>query len=334
MWKGARSRRPGAVVPACFLCLGLAVLACGEVRPREAELPSSVIGVVNTAPSLELRLTGFKDGMADLGYVEGENVTYIYNGPVGSDVAGVIPVVQDLLESDVDLILSLGTPATLAAKQVTSGTDVPVVFFCNDPVAAGIVENLRHPGENLTGTRNEPADGRRLELLLQVAPRVRRIYVPYNPGDEALTNALAAVGEVASKLGVELVLREARNGDEVALATEAIPGDVDAIFLLPDTLMGSYVADWVDAALELGLPLSGPGRDQAEAGALITYGADLYAGGVQSARLADQILKGAKAGDLPIESNSTIFIINLRTAEALGLNIPREMLRQADIIIR
>lgn len=338
MSRSVRSKWSDMKILVCLLFAGLSVLACEEIQPGETRSRNTqqvlTIGVVNTAQSLDLGLSGFKAGMAELGYVEGNNITYIYNGSVGSSVDEIGSVVEGFLGSDVDLILSLGTPATLAVKQATAGADFPVVFFANDPVAAGIVGDLRHPGENMTGTRNEPADSRRLELLLQVAPHVKRVYIPYNPDDMAPVNALVAVSEAASKLGVELVLREARDDSEVAVAVKSVPNDVDAVFLLPDTLMGSHIVDWVDVTLRLGLPLSGASRGLVEAGALIAYGVDLYAGGVQSARLADQILRGADPGDLPVESNPLLFAINLKTASAIGLDIPDGTLRQADIIIR
>jgi len=337
--RSVHSKRLDVKVLVCLLFVGLSVLACEEIQPGEAQHEETrprvfVIGVVNTASCLDLRLNGFKAGMARLGYVEGRDIAYVYNGPVGSSVDEIILVVQNLLESDIDLILSLGTPASLAVRQATAGIGFPVVFFSNDPVTAGIVGDLRHPGGNMTGTRNEPADSRRLGLLLQVAPHVKRVYVPYNPEDRAPVDALVAVSEAASKLGVELVLRQARDDNEVIAAIETVPSDVDAIFLLPDTLMGNHIVDWVDVAIRLGLPLSGPGRSYVEMGALITYGVDLYAGGAQSARLADEILKGANPGDLPIESNPLVLVINLKTAEAIGLDIPDEILRQADTIIR
>jgi len=239
-----------------------------------------------------------------------------------------------LLERDVDLILSLGTPATIVVKEVTAGTGVPVVFSVNDPLAAGIVTDLRHPGGNMTGTRGEPVDGRRLEYLLQAAPFVRRVYVPYNPDDPAPANVLAGVSEVASKLGVEFVLREARSDGEVVAAVGSIPDDAGAIFLLPDSLLDSHMVEWVGAALARNLPLSGSNLDYIQAGGLITYGGDLRAGGEIAGRLAAEILRGADPGDLPIEPDPLALGVNLKTARAIGIEVPEEILKQAPLIIR
>lgn len=301
MFESMYSERLNVKALVYLLCICLMLTACSKTQPK-----TYTIGVVNTAPSLNTVLDGFKAGMAELGYVEGEDIIYLYDGPVGPDVDKIVPLVRHLLESDVDLILSLGTLVSQAVKQATAGTDVPVVFTSTDPVAAGIVENLRHPGGNMTGIRSEPADDRRLGLLLQVAPHVERIYIPYNPNDMSTMSALAAIREGASKLGVELVLRQARDDDQVRAAIETIPDDVDAIFLLPDALVIAYEEGLVDMALK----------------------------GVQAARLADQIRKGVNPGDLPIESHLPVFAINLTTAQVVGLDIPHEILQEADIIIR
>jgi putative ABC transport system substrate-binding protein len=329
-----RSRQFGmhVLIALAFVCLS--ALAC-ENSGEGTQSRVYTIGVVETASSLDPVLDGFKGGMAELGHTEGNSVVYAYANPTGPRVDEIQPHVQELMQENLDLILSLGTPATLAVKQATAGTDVAVVFWSNDPVAAGIVPDLRRPGGNMTGIRGEPADGRRLEWLLQAAPHVRRIFVPYNPDDPDPVNTLGAMRDAASKLGVELVLQEARDDGEVVAAIATIPGDVDAVFLLPDAVVTSRMADWVAACLGRGLPLSGPSRDNVDTGALITYGADYYEGGKQAARLADQILKGEhKAGELPVETSPLGFDINLKTANSLGLDILEEMLRQVDRIVR
>ncbi len=330
-----RSRLSGMFVLVTLVFVCLSALACDETEPNGTQPPIHTIGVVKTASSLDPVLYGFRDGMAELGYTEGNSLVYVYANLSGTRADEIQPRVEELMQGSLDLVLSLGAPATLAVKQATSGTGVAVVFLSHDPISAGIVSDLRHPGGNMTGTRNEPADGRRLELLLQAAPHVRRIFVPYNPDDPDPVNALGAVRETAAKLGLELVLHEARSDGEVGAAIAAIPGDVDAVFLMPDAVVTSRMADWVVACLERGLPLSGPSRDSVTDGALFTYGADQYEGGKQAARLADQILKGAsEPGELPVETSPLVFDINLRTAHPLGLAIPEDMLRQADNIIR
>jgi putative ABC transport system substrate-binding protein len=327
--KQPKGRRTRWMAVALLILAGLLLAACQPTQPKTV-----TIGVVNLAPVLNPIFDGFKTGMTEMGYIEGEDVTYIYEGPVGS-IDKLEPAIQSLLDSDVDLILSISTPATQAAQRVTAGTDMPVVFVpLTDPVAAGVVQSLSQPGGNITGVTFGASEARRLEWLLKTVPNVKRIYVPYNPDDESPVIALARVSEAASKLGVELVLREARNSDEITAAIEAIPDDVDAIFLLPDSLMVSRASDFVAATLDLNLPFAVPGDEEVEAGALISYSMNFHASGEQAARLADQILKGTKPADLPVETTEFFLVINLQTAEAIGLDIPDQILRQADTIIR
>jgi putative ABC transport system substrate-binding protein len=221
---------------------------------------------------------------------------------------------------------------TQAAQRATAGTDIPVVFVpVNDPVGAGLVDNLRNPGGNITGITFGVQEARRLEWLIQVAPTIEQIYIPYNPEDRSAVLALETVSEAAPKLGVELITREVRNLEEITAAVENIPEEADAIFLLPDSLLGGRANKFV----ELQLPTSAANpRDLADHGVLTSYGIEITAAGKQAARLADQILRGIKPADLPVETAEFYLAINLKTAEAIGLDISDEILLQADIIIR
>ncbi len=312
-----------------FIIIGLLLAACG------GDQKTYTIGVVNLSPLQEGTLEGFKEGMTELGYIEGENVTYLYEGATG-DMDKLDSVAQGLVEANVDLILSITTPATQAAQRATAGTDIPVVFVpVTDPVGAGIVDSLRQPGGNITGVTFGIQEGRRLEWLVQIVPTIEEIYIPYNPEDRSAVLALEAVSEVAPKLGVELIARETSTPEEVAAAFENIPEDADAIFFLPDSVVNARIGDWLETAIELELPTSGPNPAAVEAGHLTAYGIDLTASARQeAARLADQILRGIKPADLPVETAEFYLAINLKTAEAIGLDISDEILIQADTIIR
>lgn len=309
-----------------FIITGLLLTACGGEQDK-----TYTIGVVNLTPDLNTTVEGFKQGMAELGYTEGENITYIYEGPAkGMDKLD--PIAQGLVKEDVDLILSLTTPATQAAQRATADTDIPVVFVpVTDPVKTGLVDSLKQPGGNLTGVILGIQEARRLEWLIQVDPTIEQVYIPYNPQDRSATLALETVKEAATTLGVELITREVSTAEEAAAAAKDVPKEVDAIFILPDSLVSAHSADFV----QLQLPTSGPNPGLLERiGILTSYGIEQVATGKQAARLADQIFKGGKPGDLPIETAEFYLVINLQAAEAIGLDIPDEILRQADTIIR
>jgi putative tryptophan/tyrosine transport system substrate-binding protein len=312
---------------AVMLSATLLLVGCREDEPEIV-----TIGVVNLAPPLEAIFDGFKEGMAEFGYVEGETITYIYEGPAGS-MDALEPAVQHLLASNVDLILSLSTPATQVVKQVD--TTVPAVFApVTNPVEAGVVADMRLPGGNITGVTFGTSDGQRLEWLLRVAPDVERIFIPYNPEDGSPVVALATVESVAAELGIELVTIETRTPAEITEAVNNIPEDVDAVFLLPDSLVVAQTAAFAEATRQRRLPLSVPTDSQVRAGALISFGFSMTEIGKQSARLADQILNGADPAETPVEFAEFFLTINLETAAIIGLDIPDEILRQADTIIR
>jgi putative ABC transport system substrate-binding protein len=314
-------------MPAWVIAFVLLLLACGGGQTQE----TFTIGVINLAPGLDDVVEGFKEGMTELGYIEGENIAYIYEGATDR-IDKLDSVAQGLVAADVDLILSVTTPATQAAQRATADTDIPVVFVpVTDPVGAGLVDSLRQPGGNITGVTFGVQEARRLEWLIQVAPTIEQIYIPYNPEDRSAVLALEMVREAAAALDVELITREARNDEEVMAAIENIPEEADAIFLLPDSLLGGRANKFV----ELQLPTSAANpNDLTDHGVLTSYGIEQMSAGKQAARLADQILQGIKPADLPVETAEFYLAINLKTAEAIGLDIPDEILLQADIIIR
>jgi putative ABC transport system substrate-binding protein len=311
--------------------IGLLSTTCG----RATQAKTYTIGVVNFAPNLDDTVEGFKEGMTELGYIEGENITYIYERPPDS-IDKLDSVAQGLVAADVDLILSLTTPATQAAQRATAGTDIPVVFVpVIDPVEAGLVDSLRSPGGNITGITFGVQEGRRLEWLIQVVPTIEQIYIPYNPEDRSAVLALETLSKVAPKLWVELITREVRNPEEITAAIENIPEEADAIFILPDSLVATRISDLVEVATELQLPTSGANSEDVKAqGVLTSYSMEQLNAGKQAARLADQIFQGIKPADLPVETTEFYLAINLKTAEAIDLDISDEILLQADIVIR
>jgi putative tryptophan/tyrosine transport system substrate-binding protein len=313
-----------------LIITGLLLTGCGGAPKAK----TYTIGVVNPSVNQEGTVKGFKDGMTDLGYVEGKNVAYIYDGPVSGDKLDA--VAQSLVKAKVDLILTITTSATKAAQKATAGTNIAVVFIpVTDPVGAGVVASLTKPGGNTTGVTPATQEGKRLEWLLQVAPKIKRIYIVYNPKDQSPVLALKTVSETAAQLGVELITREASTTEEAMVAFKNIPKEADAIFLLPDSVVNARGADPYKIATELGLPSSGPNVATVNDGALTAYGVDLtIAARKQAARLANQILQGTKPADLPVETTQLFSAINLKTAQAIGLGVPDAILRQANVIIR
>jgi putative tryptophan/tyrosine transport system substrate-binding protein len=313
-----------------FLLLGMTLTACGNKKSK-----TYTVGVINIVPDLDKTLMGFKAGMTELGYREGENIRYIYHGPT-TNMKRLSEEAQILMAEKVDMLLSITTPATRAAKEAAANTGTPVVFVVvTDPVGAGIVESMRQPGGIVTGTAFGIQEPRRLAWLVRIAPGIRKIYVPYNPGDRSPVLALKTVRRAALKLGVKLITREVTDPETLNDAIMNIPPEADAVFLLPDSLVSTRLPDLVKVANKLKLPTSGANVTVVKKYSVLTsYGFDQHQYGKQGARLADQIFKGVRPADLPVETAEFYLAINLKIAGAIGLVIPDEILRQAKIIIR
>jgi putative ABC transport system substrate-binding protein len=293
------------------------------------------VGIVNVVPKFDSCIVGFIEEMKRLGYSEGKNIHYHYNGAT-TNMSRLPDVVETLLEAKPDLVLSITTPATLTVKKAAAGTGIPLLFsIVTDPLGAGIVKNMRHPGDNITGIAFGIQEARRLEWLLRIAPKTRRIYVPYNPRDKSPLLALKTMRTAAAKLGVTLLTRKVTDKKTLNHAISNIPADADALFLLPDSLIAPRIPDLAAAANRRKLPISVATISAIEESNVLTsFGFDRKMIGKQAARLADQIFKGASPGDLPVEMAEFYLGINLKVAKKIGLKIPDEILRQAHIIVR
>ena len=165
-----------AIVPLVLALVSVACQVGASTNPKAV-----TIGVVNISPSLDPVLDGLRAGMAEAGYVEGENVTYVYAGATGN-LQGLAPAAEALVENGVDLIVAIGTPSSIQAKRAIEGSGIPVIFVpVYDPVASGVVESLLRPGGNLTGIRAGGFVPKNLEWLLRIAPESKHLYVPHNP---------------------------------------------------------------------------------------------------------------------------------------------------------
>jgi putative tryptophan/tyrosine transport system substrate-binding protein len=293
--------------------------------------------VPNMANSPHLH-EAFRQGMRDLGYVEGRNLTIEYRDAAGK-LERLPALAAELVASKVDVIVATATPHTLAAKQATK--TIPIVFTAlADPVTSGLVTSLARPGGNVTGVSFLAPElvGKRLELLKQAVPGIRRVAVLWPPGDvpERTARDLLKGAELAARaLGLRLQLVEARGPADFDLAFSKMTTErADALSVLTGAMLFSERRRLAELAEKARLPAVYPWREGADAGGFMAYGpnvADLYR---RAATYVDKILRGAKPGDLPIEQPTKFeLVINMRTAKALGLTIPRSLLLRADQMI-
>jgi putative ABC transport system substrate-binding protein len=325
-----RYYQPLHFIVALILISSLSLGACTGTNQQKMY----TIGVVNLSASFDSVLDGFKSGMEAEGFKEGENVTYLYDGPAANPGA-LDGILEDYKNKQVDLVLTFGTTATLKAKQILEGTDIPVIFGpVTDPIGSGIVTDLQKPGGNITGIRTGNPTPKRLEWLMAIDPEIKRIYVFNNPTDSSSVQSLATLTEIAPVFNVELVVQDTSTPEEIDAGLDAIPEDVDAIFILASAFLESQLDKFTEAANENNLPLSAAATANVMAGALTSFGHDNVPIGKQASRLAVQILRGAKPADLPVETAEIFTSINLKTADTIGLYIPNGIIRQADVVVR
>lgn len=285
-------------------------------------------------PSL---LDAFRQGLRELGWVEGQNIVIDYRYAEGR-LERLPDHAAELARLKVDIIVSGGAQGVTAAKNATE--TIPIVMIgVRDPVGTGLIASLARPGGNVSGVSGYAGleiVAKQLGLLKETVPRIRRVAILSNPANAYHPLAMGEVTVAARSLGVQLQLLEARGPNEfdgafAAMATER----VEALLVVSDTIFNSHRTRLADLAARNRLPAAYGVRESVEAGGLMSYGPsfpDLYR---RSAAYVDKILRGAKPGDLPIEQPTKFeLVINIKTGKALGLTIPPSLLQRADEVIQ
>jgi putative ABC transport system substrate-binding protein len=280
-------------------------------------------------------LEAFRQGLRELGYVEGQNIAIESRWTEGKDDR-LPALAADLVRSKVDIIVAETGAATRAAQQATR--TIPIVMsLVNDPVGSGLVASLARPGGNVTGLTIMSPDlvGKQFELLKAVVPKVSRVALLRHPDNPASAAQLREAEAAAQALGVRLQTLEARSPQEIDGAFAAMTRErAGALLVIPDTLFWSQRRQIVDLAVKRRLPSIRIGEAYAEAGGLMSYGPSYRDLERRAATYVDKILKGANPADLPVAQPTKFeLVINLKTAKAIGLTIPQPLLQRADQII-
>ena len=315
----------------------LAAPLAAEAQPRE-KLPR--VGYLSpgspSEPLRRRRFEAFRQGLRELGYVEGQNIVIEPRWAEGK-YDRYPALAADLVRLKVDVIVPVGGAATQAVQQATR--TIPIVMsVVIDPVGSGLVASLAHPGGNVTGLTIMAPDliGKQLELLKEVVPKVSRVALLWNPANPGSAPQLRQAEAAAQALGVRLQPLEARGPQEIDSAFAAMTRErAGALLILPDAIFGNQRRQIAELAAKRRLPSLLGVAEYAEAGGLMTYSANNLDLERRAATFVDKILKGAKPADLPIEQPSKFeLIINLKTAKTLGLTIPQSLLLRADEVIR
>jgi len=315
--------------------VGLAVLAAPRVSGAQATGKARVIGFLGgaTASGYASLVESFRLGLKDHGYVEGTNLKIEYRWADGD--YDRLPILADeLVRLKVDVIVTQGTPAAVAAKGATKS--IPIVMaVVGNPVESGVVASYAKPGGNVTGSSFFWGDlnAKRLEFLKTLNPRLTRTAILINPDNLAMAELLRAVEERARALKVSMQPLSVRRVDEFTATFQVARKQAEAVIVPEDGLFQANPSQLADLANRHRLPSIGF-RAYCEAGGLLAYAVDFPHIWRQAAALVDKILKGAKPADLPIQQATRFeLVINLKTVRALGITIPTELRARADQLI-
>jgi ABC-type uncharacterized transport system substrate-binding protein len=305
--------------------------------PARAQQPAlPVIGFLgaNTPASQSQWTAAFVQRLRDLGWIEGRTVAIEYRWAEGRSER-LAEIAAEFVRLKVDIVVTWGTIPALAIKEATS--IIPIVFAAaGEPAGTGLVVSLARPGGNVTGLSNQQGDlgGKRLELLREVVPGLRRLAIMLNVDAPASVLDMKEVHTKAGSLGLEVVTSEIRRAEDIAPAFEALKGRADALYVCTDPLVFTNLVRINTLALAARVPTMHGRREYVETGGLMSYGPNFPNQFRRAADFVDKILRGTKPSDIPVEQPTKFdLVINLVTAKALGLDVPPTLLARADEVI-
>jgi ABC-type uncharacterized transport system substrate-binding protein len=317
--------------------LALAVLVAPLLANAQLRGSMPRIGVLSTASPAEpgAFLEGFRHGLHELGWVEGQSIAVEWRWAEGQ-LERLPELATDVVQRNVEVIVAAGTPSSLAAKHAT--TTIPIVASAGDLVHLGLVASLVQPGGNITGVAalaGEGFSGKWLELLKETAPTLSRVAFLLNPANLISVSLYKAAQGVAPALRLTVEAVEVRRPDELDRAFAMMAERAEALIVDADVFFAPYRTRIVAFAATHRLPAMYHERSYVDAGGLMSYGPSFSAVGRRVATYVDNILKGAKPADLPVEQPTKFdLLINLKTAQAPGLTLPPIVLFQADEVIK
>jgi putative ABC transport system substrate-binding protein len=292
------------------------------------------VGILSASPPTPAMLNAFREGMRERGYIEGQNLSIDIRWPEGTFEQNSAVAAE--LATHVEVIVAWATPAVIAARHATSA--IPIVMVSvGDPVGAGFISSLARPGGNITGFSNITVDlsAKVVGLLVELVPGIKRVGVVGNAYNPNVAEQLRETEDAVRKLGLQSQVVEARAPEEYERAFARLSaGSVSGVVLLADPSVIEQAHKIAELARVARLPTVFQRRENVEAGGLMSYGGNIAYQFRQAAIYVDRLMKGAKPRDLPVEQATRIeLLINLKTAKALGLEIPPTLLARADEVI-
>jgi len=321
-----------------LFCLLITVWLITDLANAQQPKKIPRIGYLTTGSlsSASENVERFRQGLRELGYVEGKTITIEYRY-AGDKLDGLPDLAAELVQLKVEVIVVLNTPAAMAAKGATTTIPIVIAGF-SDPVATGLVASLAKPGGNITGVTimNDELAGKRLELLKETSPKVFRLAVLWNPTNSGAALVFKQTKAATQELRLQLQSLEVKSANDLESAFKAVTSaGANALVVLAGPPVGARRKEIADFAIKNRLPSVYDRSVYVEAGGLMSYGTNPTDTFRRVATYVDKILKGAKPGDLPVERPTKFeFVINLKTAKQIGLTIPSNVLLRADRVIK
>jgi putative ABC transport system substrate-binding protein len=315
--------------------IGLAGIAAAWPLVVHAQQKVPVIGFLGTTSPSAWRqpVAAFEQRLGELGWIPGRTISIDYRWTEGRNEQA-LAIAEAFVERKVDIIVAGGN-AVAAAKQAT--TSIPILFpVAVDPLGSGFVASLSRPGGNVTGLSLQGGDvaGKRLQMLREIVPGLRRLAIMVNVGYPAARNELTECQAAARALGLEAILMELGRPEDIATTFDTLGGRADALYVVSEALTSTNYAGIASLALNARLPTMFGTTDSIRSGGLMAYGPSLPDLFRRAGDYVDKILRGARPSDLPVEQPTTFtFAVNLTTARALGLTVPPTLLGLADEVI-
>jgi len=328
-----------SIILILVLALSSFVIGCDDDDDDGDEAKSYKIGITKivTHPALDANEQGFIDRLAELGFVEGENVEYISKSPEG-DATVTSTIAQQFVADKLDLILAIATPTAQACVAAAEGTDIPIVFgSVTDPVAAELITNWDQPGENVTGISDWLEIPSQIQMILNIMPDIETIGTIYNAGEANSEVQVNALKEAAPGLGISKVVEApVATSADVTTSANSLIGRVDAIWVGTDNTVVSAFEALVKVCEDNDIPLFASDVDSVNRGAIAALGMDYYQVGVMCGDVAARILNGENPGDISAEKinlEDLELYVYPAAAERMGITIPQEILDTADQIV-
>jgi putative ABC transport system substrate-binding protein len=304
------------------------------VRAQQQKMPTIGFLGATTRSSASARTAAFVQRLRELRWIEDQTITIQYRW-AEARVDRAAEIAAEFVHLKVDVIVTSGVPAVLAAKRATSS--IPIVFtVVADPVGSGLVASLARPGGNITGLSNQSTDvaGKRLDLLREVIPGLHRLAVIADIDNPDSVIEVREVRMAATKLGLEVVVLEIRKREDIAPALATLSGQAEVLYVAADPLINANRTQIQTSAVAARLPTIYNDEEFVQEGGLVSYGPDFLDLSRRGAEYVDKILRGAKPSDIPVEQPTKFNLaINLATAKALGLTVPPSLLARADKVI-